>query len=197
MIIQNAGGTVILPPNAGRLIPSSNLKDNAFREKARRMGHQATNQPDADSSTVTTAHTSFRLLDLPPEIRSRIYEFAYGEGYTLTIREEHSKEHIFPDDPEYIYGLYFKICAPLNLHHASKQIFEESRFVAGWNADNSGVHLINHVGDSLGGNGDFFNAPLKYDEKYTELRNKVKKITYPDWTVTKFVGRVLLSSELV
>ncbi len=158
---------------------------------ARRARHgdgRSTNKTDANTAIAMTAATSFRFLDLPPEIRNRIYVFAYGEGYTLDIGLDRSKDYIRPEDPEYFYRKWFNMCAPSNLHLTNKKVHEESRFVAGWKADNSGVHLINHVCDSLGGNGFFYNHPFSYDEKYTQLCSKVTKITYPDWTVGKLWG---------
>ncbi|KAJ9604075.1 hypothetical protein H2200_011598 [Cladophialophora chaetospira] len=142
-------------------------------------------------SVAATASRPFRFLALPSEIRNRIYEFAFCEGYTLTVLEEHNTGNYIRTPEGFLHEIvrvHFSARPASDLHLVNKQIHQESRFATPWSRDKFGGHLVCLLGPHQNStpyfNTDVFNGA----DSYMELRNKVTKLTYPDFTVSKLWG---------
>jgi len=123
------------------------------------------------SSKASLQFMPFRFLDLPGEIRNRIYDEIYGVPYSVTAkmsvpnsRYEHDKYELdIPRRPE--------------LHIVSKQIYRET--TSARSRDSFDGHLRCELGPIL---------PLNSEPKYARFRDQVTKMTFFGFTSQAMAG---------
>ncbi|KIV78581.1 hypothetical protein PV11_06224 [Exophiala sideris] len=119
------------------------------------------NQGHEVSKSASKASMPFRFLDLPGEIRNRIYDEVYGGPYQATATMVTLPPRSDRDE--------FKLDIPYRpkLHIVSEQIYQETSSARGRNSFDS--HLRCQLGPI---------PPLHSGPKYAQFRSRVTKMTF-------------------
>ncbi|KAI1615996.1 hypothetical protein EDD37DRAFT_605292 [Exophiala viscosa] len=130
--------------------------------KSARKDPRQLQSPEASSRT-SLPFMPFRFLDLPGEIRNRIYDEVYGEPYAVTAKMAISTLSLRSESDRY------EVAMPCRakLHIVNKQIHQETSCARSRNSFNGRLRCDR--GPIL---------PLNFEPKYEQFRSQVTKMTF-------------------